>query len=83
MNDDKFDLATALFDNVFPLSEQKADQFGNVVEIKYPGLTKRELFAALIMPALLTCKRRFGGEEAEEAVVAADALLAELDATKP
>lgn len=54
----------------------------NYTHGKWDGLTKREYFAAMAMQGLLTCAMDTGAsisEFAEDSVVAADALLAELE----
>ena len=49
------------------------------------GLTKRELFAAMVMQGLFSDPARTGNlaSYAEDAVTAADALIARLNATTP
>ncbi len=78
-------------DNVFPQADERvpvaAEDRKSPTHLwtdeARPGLTKRELFAALIMPKLLALQKRFVDEAAEEAVRAADALIEALEATKP
>lgn len=55
------------------------DHNGNDLIMREPGLTKRELFAAMAMQGMLTCDDDVLSERlAKDAILHADALLREL-----
>ena len=65
--------------------EAFAYQFDHGSKFQFPGLTKREMFAMHAMQGLLTCIMDTDctiPELCDDAVMAADALLAELEHTK-
>ncbi len=71
---------------VYPLPNQVAYDFGDSVSLPQPGLTKRELFAGMAMQGLLAADSDQGLSldlAAKFAVGHADALLEQLEATKP
>ena len=65
-----------------PISEEETDRVESGVEI-YTGLTKREMMAMHMMAHLMPDQNfESYASQAKSAVMAADALLAELERTK-